>query len=382
MRIPRIPTRPLIAAAAVLAAAVILTTDIDQTHATEPVNPQVAENSHGGTTIGTPMSATSTAGTVSYSLTGTDAASFAINPTNGEIRLAADVSPDFEAKSAYELNVVASTTVTIEVMNVNEPGIVNLSPQAPGVGDTVTATLTDPDCGIANAAWTWSRSDADAWNTMAGTTQASYTTGADDIGHRIRAEVSYDDAAGTSQQANAATDAVKNDPAAGTAPKPNQSGGYSAPQDYAPPRGGRNRNRIGCRRSLRTRQVTTGPGWTPSQSPDPPAPQKPELDRPCTTPLPDENYGPTTTTVPNLPGMDHRPADETKPNWTPSQPPDPPATEYVLSREDKNWLQNKEQELSAPPDEGYGLGYTANNSPAGTSVHTPHSSRSGSRPSL
>ena len=216
MRIPRIPTRPLIAAAAILAAAVILTTDIGQTHATEPVNPQVAENSHGGTTIGAPMSATSTAGTVSYSLTGTDAASFAINPTNGELRLAADVSPDFEAKSAYELNVVASTTVTIEVMNVNEPGIVNLSPQAPGVGDTVTATLTDPDGSIANAAWTWSRSDADAWNTMAGTTQASYTTGADDIGHRIRAEVSYDDAAGTSQQANAATDAVKNDPPAFT----------------------------------------------------------------------------------------------------------------------------------------------------------------------
>ena len=37
MRIPRMPTRPLIAAA-VLAAAVILTTGIGQTHATEPVN--------------------------------------------------------------------------------------------------------------------------------------------------------------------------------------------------------------------------------------------------------------------------------------------------------------------------------------------------------
>ena len=104
--------------------------------------------------------------------------------------------------------------MTIEVTNVNEPGIVNLSPQAPGVGDTVTATLTDPDGSIANAAWTWSRSDADAWNALAGATRASYTTGADDIGHRIRAEVSYDDAAGASQQANAATDAVKNDPPA------------------------------------------------------------------------------------------------------------------------------------------------------------------------
>ena len=141
MRIPRIPTRPLIAAAAamtvagMLAAAVILTTDIGQTHTTEPVNLQVAENSHGSTTIGNPMSATSTA----------------------------------------------------------------------------------------------------------------------DIGHQIRAEVSYDDAAGTSQQANAATEAV-NPPAftnashhqgvmelgsagnnARTGPKLNQYGDYSAPgQGYGP----------------------------------------------------------------------------------------------------------------------------------------------------
>ena len=220
MRIPRLPSRrwttvaAAMTAAFVLATAAILATDVGNTQATEPSIPQVAENSPAGTAVGAPLSATTTAGTVSYSLTGTDAASFAINPTNGEIRLAADVSPDFEAKSTYELNVVASTTVAIEVTNVNEPGIVNLSPQAPGVGDTVTATLIDPDGGVANMTWSWSRSDADTWNTMAGATQASYTTGADDIGHRIRAEVSYDDAAGTSQQANAATDAVKNDPPA------------------------------------------------------------------------------------------------------------------------------------------------------------------------
>ena len=98
MRIPKLPTRPLIAAAAALAAVVILTTGIGHTHATEPVNPQVAENSHGGTPIGTPMSATSTAGTMSYSLSGTDATNFTINPSTGEISLAQNVSPDFETK--------------------------------------------------------------------------------------------------------------------------------------------------------------------------------------------------------------------------------------------------------------------------------------------
>ena len=79
MPMPKLPTRPLIAAA-VLAAAVILTTGIGQTHATEPVNPQVAENSHGGTPISTPMSATSTAGTMSYSLSGTEQTSRSTRP--------------------------------------------------------------------------------------------------------------------------------------------------------------------------------------------------------------------------------------------------------------------------------------------------------------
>ena len=131
----------MIAAAAVLAAALILTTSIGQTHATKPVSPQVAENSHGGTTIGTPMSATSTAGTMSYSLSSTDATNFTVNPSTGETSLAQNVSPDFETKSTYEVKVNTSTTVTVQVVNLDETSTVSLSSDEPETGDTINASL-------------------------------------------------------------------------------------------------------------------------------------------------------------------------------------------------------------------------------------------------
>ena len=50
MRIPRLPARPWIAAAAVVAAAAILVaTGVGKTHATEPANQQVEEKAPGGT---------------------------------------------------------------------------------------------------------------------------------------------------------------------------------------------------------------------------------------------------------------------------------------------------------------------------------------------
>ena len=133
MRIPRTTVRPwmatagIVAAATMLATVVILATGVGQTHATEPANQQVAENSAGGTAIGTPLSATATGGPVSYSLSGTDAASFVINQSNGEISIAADTSHNFENKSTYELTVMASTSVIVQVVNVNEAGTLTLS---------------------------------------------------------------------------------------------------------------------------------------------------------------------------------------------------------------------------------------------------------------
>ena len=187
MRVPRPFTRPWIAAAAVVAiAAILVATGVGNTHATEPADQQIEENTPGGAAVGTPLNASATGGSLSYALTGPDAASFTINAATGEVSLASDVSPDFEARSEYSLIVTATADVTVQVLNVDEPG----------AGETITAALTDPDGGITNARWSWAHSDGDASNAIPGATAASYTTATADIGHRITAMVSYDDATG------------------------------------------------------------------------------------------------------------------------------------------------------------------------------------------
>ena len=106
MRIPRLPTRRLVATAAlVLAAAILISTGVGKTQATEPTHPQVPENSPGGTAISTPLNASSTGGTVRYALSGTDSANFTINPETGEISIAQGISPDYETKQEYSLTI-------------------------------------------------------------------------------------------------------------------------------------------------------------------------------------------------------------------------------------------------------------------------------------
>ena len=215
MRVPRPSTRPWVAAAALAIVAILVATGVGNTHATEPADQQIQENTPGGAAVGTPLNASATGGTVSYALTGPDAASFTINAATGEVSLAPDVSPDFEAKADYAITVTAATDVTVRVLNVDEPGAVALSTEQPGAGETITASLTDPDGGVANVRWSWARSDGGAANAIPDATTASYTTATADIGHHITATASYDDAAGAGKQASAATaHPVRNDPPA------------------------------------------------------------------------------------------------------------------------------------------------------------------------
>jgi Ca2+-binding RTX toxin-like protein len=86
----------------------------------------VAENAAASTIVYTAVANDVDAGTtLSYSITGTDAALFNINSASGALRL--NASANFEAKSSYSLNVVASDgalikskAVTVNVSNVNE----------------------------------------------------------------------------------------------------------------------------------------------------------------------------------------------------------------------------------------------------------------------
>ena len=93
----------------------------------------VAENTTAGQNIGTAVAATDGDGdTVTYTLSGTDAASFSIVSTTGQLQTKAAL--DFESKASYSVTITASDDsltddsltgdidVTINVIDVDEPG--------------------------------------------------------------------------------------------------------------------------------------------------------------------------------------------------------------------------------------------------------------------
>ena len=115
-----------------------------------------------------------------YSVGGTDAAQFnevfALNTSTGEITVKTGASINYESAepTSYRVNVMATdgeddsgatqsqpttdatATVVIEIVNVDEPGIVTLSTSSPQLGVGLSATLSDPDGrrgGIYNSWW-------------------------------------------------------------------------------------------------------------------------------------------------------------------------------------------------------------------------------------
>ena len=107
----------------------------------------VPENAAAGTDIGVAVAATDTDGhTLSYTLDGTDAASFEIVSASGQLRTMSGVTYDHETKSSYTVTVTADdgnggtavATVTVTVTDVNEaPG----APAAPTFGTKTLASL-------------------------------------------------------------------------------------------------------------------------------------------------------------------------------------------------------------------------------------------------
>ena len=92
----------------------------------------IAENSVTDTKVGTPVTATDPAGdTLTYSLSGDDAASFYLSSTTGQLKV--NYPLDYEKKSSYTVTVTASNTyggsqsitVTVNVTNVNEAPVFN-----------------------------------------------------------------------------------------------------------------------------------------------------------------------------------------------------------------------------------------------------------------
>ena len=189
----------------------------------------VAENTAAGTNFGTAVTATDSVGdTLTYSLGGTDAGSFSIVETSGQLQTKAEL--DFEGKNSYEVTVIAtdvsqastSIPVTITVNNVEEAGTVTLTLLQPQVGIAQTATLTDPDKNPSRVSWQWARGDSASGpftNVSSGADPGSYTPIAADLNKYLRATATYDDDHGPGKTASAvSTNAVRAAPATNSAP--------------------------------------------------------------------------------------------------------------------------------------------------------------------
>ncbi len=117
----------------------------------------------------------------------------------------ADVGETLRAIASYddaEANgkTATSGSTTAVANTVDQAGSVTLSDTTPTQGVEVTATLTDADTPIENLTWQWQRGN----NNIVGATAASYTPTQDDVGKRLRAIASYDDAQGAGKSARSA----------------------------------------------------------------------------------------------------------------------------------------------------------------------------------
>ncbi len=104
---------------------------------------------------------------------------------------------------------VGRSAVSDATKQVDQAGVVTVSPSPPVAGESVTASLMDADGSVTKAVWTWERSPrtgTPVWEVISGATSASYTPTADDDGGKIlRVAVDYDDGIGTGRTAMSAS---------------------------------------------------------------------------------------------------------------------------------------------------------------------------------
>ena len=158
-----------------------------------------------------------------WTLSGTDAGDFMIedgvlkfrNAPDYEIPL--DATPDNTpvagtSDGTYEVTVrfsdggnAAEHSMKVEVQDVEEDGMIMLSPLQPQVGTPLQAVIIDLDGVTTNTSFTpqatyvWSKSDSmsGTYTDIAGATQETYTPTADDVGDYLRATVTYIEHAST-----------------------------------------------------------------------------------------------------------------------------------------------------------------------------------------
>ncbi|MDE0637747.1 MAG: cadherin domain-containing protein, partial [Candidatus Poribacteria bacterium] len=142
----------------------------------------IAENTAPGIDIGSPISATDPDGdTLTYSLSGTDASSFSIVSTSGQLQTSAAL--DYETKTSYSVTITVSDgsltdsiTVTIKVTDVDETPTNNAPVFSEGTSATRSvAENTASGTNIGNAVAATDADDDTLTYTLGGTDAASFS---------------------------------------------------------------------------------------------------------------------------------------------------------------------------------------------------------------
>ena len=213
----------------------ITVTDVNEAPAFDlSTTTSVAENTPGGQPLGVfaatdPDTLTAAYAMLTHWLSGADASAFYLDPTTRELQTQEPL--DYETKDRYQVSVHvrdgknadgtenatetdATLAVTIRVGNVDEAGLVELSPSPPREKQALRATLSDVDGLVADSTmWAWARSaDGNTWAPIgeavsSGAAVATYTPQAVDVGHYVRAIATYTDDHGMGKTAAAATPA-------------------------------------------------------------------------------------------------------------------------------------------------------------------------------
>lgn len=177
--------------------------DVDETPVISgPATVEIAEN--GGTSVAIYTATDPDETGFDWELTGADSGDLTLS--GGTLTL--NEEPDYEAKNRYRVTIeareqspgtsVGRLSVTINVGNIDEPGMVEVPVRDPSVGQRLTATVVDPDGGVSSIEWKWERrSPGGEWTPIPGATSSSYTLRREDNGYDLRVVAIYRDRQGT-----------------------------------------------------------------------------------------------------------------------------------------------------------------------------------------
>ena len=156
---------------------------------------------------------------LTYTLGGTDVASFDFDAATRQIKTKSGVTYNYEAKSTYSVTVTAdddnggtdTKAVTITLNNLEEAGTVTFLPTQPSARNQITASVTDLDGSVTVTGWQWAKADTQngVYANINGETSAEYTPEDGDVDKFLQATATYNDGHGNGKTATAKTGAVQ-----------------------------------------------------------------------------------------------------------------------------------------------------------------------------